>query len=142
MSDLNQTPAREVAGQGASTSAEHSKLSSNAKEESTRDLEERVPDTAAREGAGHNAADSAEDSKLPINAKDESSRGHDWGSPDQVHPSGNEPNQSTNQTHAKEGGKASIVPQKLQEKLPESIERAVPNAIHDTGDTGGVHRKL
>ena len=27
----------------------------------------------------------------------------------------------------------SIVPQTLQEKLPESVERAVPNAIHDTG---------
>ncbi|KAF1947470.1 hypothetical protein EJ02DRAFT_417652 [Clathrospora elynae] len=42
--------------------------------------------------------------------------------------------QSTNQTHAKDGGNSSIVPQKLQEKLPESVERAVPNAIHDTGD--------
>jgi vesicle coat complex subunit len=30
--------------------------------------------------------------------------------------------------------------QKLQEKLPESVERAVPNAIHDTGNTSGVHR--
>ncbi|KAL6707535.1 hypothetical protein ACN47E_004105 [Coniothyrium glycines] len=42
--------------------------------------------------------------------------------------------QSTNQTHAKNGGEASIVPLKVQEKLPESVERAVPNAIHDTGD--------
>ena len=42
--------------------------------------------------------------------------------------------QSTNQTHAKSGGDASIVPQKVQEKLPESVERAVPNTIHDTGD--------
>ncbi|KAF2397741.1 hypothetical protein EJ06DRAFT_532733 [Trichodelitschia bisporula] len=49
--------------------------------------------------------------------------------------------QSTNQSHAKGGGAASIVPQKIQEKLPEKIERAVPNAIHDTGDTGGLHRK-
>ncbi|KAM5357161.1 hypothetical protein ACJZ2D_016552 [Fusarium nematophilum] len=40
-----------------------------------------------------------------------------------------------------DGGKASVVPQKLQEKLPESVEHAVPNAIHDTGDTGGLHRK-
>ena len=59
----------------------------------------------------------------------------------QIHPTGAEPGQSTNRTHAKDGGKASIVPQKLQEKLPESIERAVPNAIHDTGDEGGLHRK-
>ncbi|WAO92633.1 Hypothetical protein NCS54_01014800 [Fusarium falciforme] len=61
--------------------------------------------------------------------------------PDSVHPTDAEPGQSTNRTHAKDGGKASIVPQKLQEKLPESVERAVPNAIHDTGDTGGLHRK-
>jgi hypothetical protein len=48
---------------------------------------------------------------------------------------------STNFSHAKGGGEASIVPQKLQEKLPECVERAVPNAIHDTGDEGGLHRK-
>jgi hypothetical protein len=35
----------------------------------------------------------------------------------------------------------SIVPEKLQQKLPEGVERAVPNAIHDTGDTSGLHRK-
>ncbi|KAH9871314.1 hypothetical protein IAQ61_005493 [Plenodomus lingam] len=52
-----------------------------------------------------------------------------------VHPTGSNPNnQSTNQTHAKDGGDASIVPKKIQEKLPESVERAVPNVIHDTGD--------
>ncbi len=48
---------------------------------------------------------------------------------------------STEVSHAKGGGEASIVPQKLQEKLPESVERAVPNAIHETGDEGGLHRK-
>ncbi|KAH9870145.1 hypothetical protein J1614_007067 [Plenodomus biglobosus] len=48
-------------------------------------------------------------------------------------------NQSTNQTHAKDGGHASIVPLKVQEKLPESVERAVPNAIHDTGDNNNNH---
>lgn len=52
-----------------------------------------------------------------------------------------QPNQSTSKSHAKGGGQKSIVPQKLQEKLPESVERAVPNALHDTGDTGGLHRK-
>ena len=56
----------------------------------------------------------------------------------QVHPTGPEPGQSTNKSHAV--GK-SIVPEKLQQKLPEGVERAVPNAIHDTGDTGGLHRK-
>lgn len=59
----------------------------------------------------------------------------------QVHPTSGGPGQSTNKTHAKNDGEASIVPKKLQEKLPESVERAVPNAIHDTGDEGGVHRK-
>jgi hypothetical protein len=58
-----------------------------------------------------------------------------------VHPTGSQPGQSTNKSHAKGGGEASYVPQKIQEKLPESIERAVPNAIHDTGDSSGAHRK-
>jgi hypothetical protein len=51
----------------------------------------------------------------------------------QLHPTGQEPGQSTHKTHAKDEGNASIVPKKLQEKLPESVERAVPNVIHDTG---------
>lgn len=59
----------------------------------------------------------------------------------QVHPTGTKSGDSTMKTHAKDGGKASVVPQKLQEILPESVERAVPNVIHDTGDTGGLHRK-
>ncbi|KAI3570557.1 hypothetical protein IWW34DRAFT_903437 [Fusarium oxysporum f. sp. albedinis] len=58
-----------------------------------------------------------------------------------VHRTGAEPGQFTHKAHAKDGGKASIVPQKLQEKLPESVERAVPNAIHNTDDAGGLHRK-
>ena len=41
---------------------------------------------------------------------------------------------TTNKSHAV--GK-SIVPDKLQQKLPEKVERAVPNAIHDTGDAHG-----
>lgn len=52
----------------------------------------------------------------------------------QVHPTGKEPGQSTNKTHALDDGNDSIVPKKIQEKLPESVERAVPNAIHNTGD--------
>lgn len=51
-----------------------------------------------------------------------------------VHPTGGKADQSTSKTHAKDGGDASIVPKKVQEILPESVERAVPNAIHDTGD--------
>jgi hypothetical protein len=50
-------------------------------------------------------------------------------------------NESTNRSHAKGGGEASIVPQKVQEKLPKSVEGAVPNAIHDTGSESGMHRK-
>jgi hypothetical protein len=52
----------------------------------------------------------------------------------QVHPTGGKADQSTSKTHAKDGGDASIVPKKIQEIVPESVERALPNAIHDTGD--------
>lgn len=31
---------------------------------------------------------------------------------------------------------SSIVPEKLQENLPRSVEEKVPNVIHDTGSTG------
>ncbi|KAL8749854.1 MAG: hypothetical protein Q9184_006640 [Pyrenodesmia sp. 2 TL-2023] len=37
---------------------------------------------------------------------------------------------STSRSHAVGD---SIVPQKLQEVLPKGVEKAVPNAIHDTG---------
>ncbi|RPA86187.1 hypothetical protein BJ508DRAFT_411381 [Ascobolus immersus RN42] len=37
---------------------------------------------------------------------------------------------STNQSHATGH---SVVPDKLQQKLPRSVEDSVPNAIHDTG---------
>ncbi|CAF9941382.1 MAG: hypothetical protein ALECFALPRED_009091 [Alectoria fallacina] len=39
----------------------------------------------------------------------------------------------TDQSHAVGD---SIVPQILQEKLPQKVEEIVPNAIHDTGATG------
>ncbi|KAH7160456.1 hypothetical protein B0J13DRAFT_617219 [Dactylonectria estremocensis] len=94
-----------------------------------------VNQTTAQEGLGQNAPNTSDNSKLVVDAKDESSRDQEGRAPDSS-------NQSTNKSHAKDGGKASIVPKKLQEKLPESVERAVPNAIHDTGDTGGAHRKL
>ncbi|KAL8727791.1 MAG: hypothetical protein Q9181_005577 [Wetmoreana brouardii] len=41
---------------------------------------------------------------------------------------------STSRSHATGD---SIVPQKLQEKLPKGVENAVPNAIHDTGSGSG-----
>ena len=58
----------------------------------------------------------------------------------QVHPTG-DANESQRVSHAKGGGEASVVPQKLQEILPERVERDVPNALHDTGDESGLHRK-
>jgi hypothetical protein len=62
----------------------------------------------------------------------------------QIHPTEPKPAQSwksTNVSHAKSGGEASILPQKIQEMLPEGIERAAPNAIHDTGDSSASHNK-
>lgn len=50
-----------------------------------------------------------------------------------------ETDNSTHQSHAKGEGQASVVPQKLQEKLPEGVERT--DALHETGDQGGLHRK-
>lgn len=38
-------------------------------------------------------------------------------------------------SHAKPGD-SSVVPQKLQEALPEKVENAVPNTMHDTGSKG------
>ncbi|KAI1104728.1 hypothetical protein F4804DRAFT_331990 [Jackrogersella minutella] len=54
--------------------------------------------------------------------------------PDSIHPPEQNASDSTTKTHAKGDGEESILPKKVQEKVPESIERAVPNAIHDTGD--------
>lgn len=51
-----------------------------------------------------------------------------------MHPTGGNASQSTSKTHALNDGEDSIVPKKVQEILPESVERAVPNAIHNTGD--------
>lgn len=59
--------------------------------------------------------------------------GHDDSTSHSATASHHHANQSTSQSHAQDGGNASIVPLKVQEKLPESVERAVPNAIHDTG---------
>ncbi|MCJ1257712.1 hypothetical protein MMC24_005538 [Lignoscripta atroalba] len=40
---------------------------------------------------------------------------------------------TTDQSHAVGG---SVVPDKAQEKLPKGVEDNVPNALHDTGDSG------
>jgi hypothetical protein len=36
-------------------------------------------------------------------------------------------------SHAKHSGEASMVPKAIQEVLPESVEMAVPDFIHDAG---------
>ncbi|KAF3001451.1 hypothetical protein E8E13_008152 [Curvularia kusanoi] len=46
-----------------------------------------------------------------------------------------DPSPEVARSHAKRGGQASLVPQRIQEELPESVERAVPNFIHDTGSS-------
>ncbi|KAJ4177041.1 hypothetical protein NW767_015251 [Fusarium falciforme] len=73
--------------------------------------------------------------------QDQAPQGLEERDPNSVQPTGPELGQITNRTHIKDGGKASIVPQKLHEKLPESVKRAVSNAIHDTGDPGGLNRE-
>ncbi|KAJ4320716.1 hypothetical protein N0V94_003246 [Neodidymelliopsis sp. IMI 364377] len=82
------------------------------------------------QGKSHAQGDSA----VPGKIQEAAPSGLEEALPDSVHPTGGKADQSTSQTHAKDGGDASIVPKKIQEILPESVERAVPNAIHDTGD--------
>ncbi len=40
-------------------------------------------------------------------------------------------------SHAEIEGDASVLPEKVQEKLPESVARAIPDTLHDTGDENG-----
>ncbi|KPI39345.1 uncharacterized protein AB675_5154 [Cyphellophora attinorum] len=40
----------------------------------------------------------------------------------------------TDKTHANADPNSSFVPKKVQEKLPEEVENAVPNTVHDTSD--------
>lgn len=108
-------------GQGVSHATDHSKVPGKVQQKAPQGLEESLPDSVCC----NEWATRLMQMLILL----------------QVHPTGPEPGQSTNKSHAKGGGAASIVPQKLQEKLPEGVERAVPNAIHDTGDTGGLHRK-
>jgi len=39
------------------------------------------------------------------------------------------------ESHAKNGGEDSIVPKPIQKAVPETLERALPNSIHNTGDS-------
>ncbi|KAM7201143.1 hypothetical protein V8F33_003555 [Rhypophila sp. PSN 637] len=82
------------------------------------------------------ATGGAQNSHVPGKVQEKAPKGLEKALPDSVHPTGQEPGQSTNKSHAVSDGKGgtdSIVPKKLQEKLPEGVERAVPNAIHNTG---------
>ncbi|XEV02691.1 hypothetical protein FSHL1_007978 [Fusarium sambucinum] len=85
-------------------------------------------------GTDENASHATGPSKVPEGLQEAVPKGVEESLPDSIHPTSNDPGQSTKKSHAKGGGKESVVPQKLQEILPESVERAVPNAIHDTGD--------
>ncbi|KAK4115500.1 hypothetical protein N656DRAFT_795236 [Canariomyces notabilis] len=81
---------------------------------------------------GQGKSHASGESKVPGKVQEAAPRGLEEALPDKLHPTGKEPGQSTNKSHAVDPD-ASIVPKKLQEKLPESVERAVPNIIHDTG---------
>lgn len=105
-------------GQGQSHASAPSKVPGKVQEQAPQGLEERLPDSVR--------PDNSSSSTLLTSSK--------------VHPTGSEPGQSTNKSHAVDPD-ASVVPKKLQEKLPEGVERAVPNAIHNTGDTSGLHRE-
>ncbi|KAH7371194.1 hypothetical protein BKA66DRAFT_572932 [Pyrenochaeta sp. MPI-SDFR-AT-0127] len=73
------------------------------------------------QGKSHASGESA----VPNKIQQAAPKGLEESLPKGFHPTSSNPNnQSTNQTHAKDGGDASIVPKKIQEKLPESIERA------------------
>ncbi|KAM7219586.1 hypothetical protein V8F06_004967 [Rhypophila decipiens] len=86
--------------------------------------------------AQSHATGGPQNSHVPGKVQEKAPKGLEKALPDSVHPTGQEPGQSTNKSHAVSDGQGStdsIVPKKLQEKLPESVERAVPNAIHNTG---------
>jgi hypothetical protein len=108
-------------GQGASHATGHSKVPEAIQKVAPRKLEEALPDSVC-----------LPDRVLHLLVSNIN---------DQIHPTGSDPGQSVNKSHAKGGGEESVVPQKVQEKLPEGVERAVPNTLHDTGDESGLHRK-
>jgi len=59
----------------------------------------------------------------------------------QVHPTGSNPNsQSTSKTHALNDGEDSIVPKKVQEIVPESVERGKSSTCNN--DAILTHMKL
>ncbi|KAH8600013.1 hypothetical protein B0O99DRAFT_682478 [Bisporella sp. PMI_857] len=96
---------------------------------------------SAQNESGHGISHAAGDSKVPGKVQEAEHPKASSASFLKCSSHTGDVNQSTNVSHAKGGGEASIVPQKLQEKLPEGIGPAVPNSIHDTGDESGLHRK-
>ncbi|KAK3063582.1 hypothetical protein LTR53_018850, partial [Teratosphaeriaceae sp. CCFEE 6253] len=43
--------------------------------------------------------------------------------------------EGTNQSHATDPQQGSVVPEKVQEKLPKGVEQAVPDTVHDTSSS-------
>ncbi|KAJ4345443.1 uncharacterized protein N0V89_011573 [Didymosphaeria variabile] len=74
-------------------------------------------------------------SKVPDTVQQKAPQGLEESLPNKVHDTGSG---TGRQTHAKDGGDASIVPKPLQKAVPEKLERALPDSIHDTGDHGGA----
>ncbi|KAJ4296204.1 hypothetical protein N0V90_006249 [Kalmusia sp. IMI 367209] len=75
------------------------------------------------------------DSKVPSSVQQKAPQGLEESLPNKVHDTGSG---TGRQTHAKDGGDASIVPKGIQKAVPEKLERALPDSIHDTGDHGGA----
>ncbi|OCL12070.1 hypothetical protein AOQ84DRAFT_312819 [Glonium stellatum] len=88
--------------------------------------------------SGQGVSHATGDSKVPGKVQEKAPQGLEESLPNKLHDTGSG---TGRQTHAKDGGNASIVPKGIQKAVPEKLERALPNAIHDTGDEGGMHRK-
>lgn len=101
-------------GQGASHTIGNSKVPGKVQEKVTQGLEEGLPNSVCYSFFLN----------LPAIRYANLIKIHDTGSKNQG---------TSGQTHAKDGGDASIVPKGIQKAVPENLERALPNAIHGTG---------
>ncbi|KAL5380049.1 hypothetical protein DPSP01_008086 [Paraphaeosphaeria sporulosa] len=81
---------------------------------------------------GQGASHATGGSEVPEAIQNKAPQGLEESLPNKIHDTGSG---TGRQTHAKDGGDASIVPKVLQKAVPEKLERALPDAIHDTGDS-------